>query len=184
VLGATPQNKAIQELLDAQISEAREDHCWLKFLDYTIHHDAHGILDISFRFTGSGAYPSTQTTHVTIDLTTGERLRADRAFSPPVLPALTSALRRQVASAWKAAVKAHPEAFRGRELPALGTEHLEKFIVHPDGIVFLFDFGLPHALESATPKSEFAWTKPEIRPFIAPDGPLRFLRDITSGAGQ
>lgn len=171
------RNELVQRLLDAQVADFAGDDCWLLFLDYSIHHHSNGILDVSFRMSGSGAYPSTQTAHVTIDLETGSRLRATDVFSSRTLPELTRAMNAKVLAAWRSASKEHAEVFRGREAPRFASEHLDAFIVRPDGITFFFDFGLPHALELAMPASEFAWSKREIARFLDPKGPLRFLRD-------
>jgi hypothetical protein len=167
----------IQTLLDAQVADVTGDDCWLLFLDYSIHHDSNGILDVSFRMSGLGAYPSTQTAHVTVDLETGSRLRAADVFSPRTLPELTRAMNGKLLTAWRRATQEHAEVFRGREAPRFGREHLDDFIVHAEGITFFFDYGLPHALELAMPASEFLWTKRDIARFIDPKGPLRLLRD-------
>jgi hypothetical protein len=176
VTAADPSlGKTIQALLDGEIVDVRADDCWLTFLDYTVHHDERGILDITFRTSGLGAYPSTQTAHVAVVLSTGERLRARSAFSARTLPELTATLKQKAHAAWKTSAKEHPEVFQGRDEPVFGAEHLDNFIVHPDGITFFFDFGLPHAMELATPTSEFDFTNAEIRRFVDPKGPLRFL---------
>jgi hypothetical protein len=176
VTAADPSlGKSIQALLDGEIVEVRADDCWLTFLDYTVHHDERGILDVTFRTSGLGAYPSTQTAHVSVVLSTGERLRARIAFSERTLPELTATLKRKAHAAWKTAAKEHAEVFQGREEPEFGAEHLDNFIVHPGGITFFFNFGLPHAMELATPTSEFPFTNAEIRRFVDPKGPLRFL---------
>jgi hypothetical protein len=171
------RNAPIQKLLDAQVADVTGDDCWLLFLDYSIHHDSNGILDMSFRMSGLGAYPSTQTAHVTIDLETGSRLRATDVFSSAALPELTRAMSAKVLAAWRHASKEHAEVYRGREAPRFASEHLDAFIVRPDGITFFFDYGLPHALELAMPASEFPWSKRDIARFIDPTGPLRLLRD-------
>jgi hypothetical protein len=167
--------KTIQALLDGEIVEVRADDCWLTFLDYTVHHAERGILDVTFRISGLGAYPSTQTAHVSVVLSTGERLRARTAFSARTLPELTATLKRKAHTAWRTAAREHAEVFQSREEPELGVEHLDNFIVHPEGITFFFDFGLPHAMELATPTSEFPLTNAEIRRFVDPEGPLRFM---------
>jgi hypothetical protein len=170
-------NEAVQKLLDAQITEVTGDDCWLTFLDYTVHHDSNGVLDVTFRMSGLGAYPSTQTVHVTIDLATGSRLRAADVFSSRTLPELTRAMNAKVLAAWRRAEKEHAEVYRGREAPRFAREHLDSFIVRPEGITFFFDYGLPHAIELAMPASEFPFSKRDISHFIDEKGPLRFLRD-------
>ena len=176
VTAADPSlGKTIQDLLDGEIVEVRADDCWLTFLDYTVHHDERGILDMTFRTSGLGAYPSTQTAHIAVVISTGERLRARSAFSARTLPELTATLKRKAHTAWKTSASEHPEVFQGRDEPVFGPEHIDNFIVHPEGITFFFDFGLPHAMELATPTSEFDFTSAEIRRFVDPKGPLRFL---------
>jgi hypothetical protein len=171
------RTERIQKVLDEQVIDATNDDCWLTFLDYTVHHDSNGVLDISFRFSGSGAYPSTQTAHVTLDLASGRRLRATDAFTSSALPELTRTMNGKVLAAWRRASKEHAEVYQNREAPRFALEHLDNVIVRPEGITFFFDYGLPHAIELAMPASEFAFSKGEIARFIDAEGPLRFLRD-------
>jgi hypothetical protein len=175
VTGDAARARAVQTLLDAQSVDFRSDDCWLTFLDYTVHHDDHGVLDVTFRASGSGAYPSTQVAHIAIDLTTLERIRANDAFSSRSHAALAASVNGKARAAWNAAAKLHAGALFERPMPAFGREHLDHFIVHADGVTFFFDFGFPHAAEAATPVSEFAFTRAEIRRFVAPEGPLGFL---------
>ncbi|HEX6272957.1 MAG TPA: hypothetical protein VFZ53_07955 [Polyangiaceae bacterium] len=167
--------RSLQRIFEAATVEFRSDDCWLTFLDYTIHHAGSGVLDVSFRASGSGAYPSLQTSHVAVELATLRRVDARAAFSTRSLSELTTRVKRKMLEAWRTAKKTHPEVYEGRDEPVFEHEHLENFVVEAEGVTFLFDFGLPHAVESASPLAEFPFTAAEIRRFVAPAGPLGFL---------
>jgi hypothetical protein len=176
VVAADPERaRTLEQLFDAATLEFRSDDCWLTFLDYTIHHDDDGVLDVSFRASGSGAYPSLQISHVALELATLRRIDAGAAFASRSLAELTAGVKRKVLTAFRAAKKAHPEVYEKRDEPVVRREHLENFVVDAEGVTFLFDFGLPHAVASASPVAEHPFTRAEIRRFIAPEGPLGFL---------
>lgn len=69
----------------------------------------------------------------------------------------------------------HPGALESHSGLRVEREHLDSFLVLDTGVVFLFDFGLPHAVEVATPISEFPMTRAELRGFIRADGPLGWM---------
>ena len=174
-------NRATQRLLDAGTSEFAElsDGCWLALFDYTIHYDAHDILDVSFRSSGQGAYPSANMSHVTIDLQTGTRITAQNAFRPARLPELLTLLRSKVHAAWQRKALEIPEVFHDQEEPTITVEDVGHFVVQGTGIVFIYDFGFPHVIAAATPDNEYALPKAALRRFIQPDGPLAWMLEST-----
>jgi hypothetical protein len=64
----------------------------------------------------------------------------------------------------------------GQAEPEVGLKDLDNFMVLSDQVVFLFDFGIPHVIEVATPISELSIPKADLRGFVRRDGPLRWLR--------
>jgi hypothetical protein len=144
-------------------------------LDYAIHHDDNDVLDITFRVSGVGAYPDTSTTHIAIDLRTGERISAKAAFLPSRLTDLQTDIQSKALTAWKRAVAKHPDLLHDQSAPQVQVGDLDNFIVLGDRIVFVVDFALPHVIEAATPTSEFPILKPQLERYIRPDGPLGWL---------
>lgn len=171
----TPGDTRAQELLDRAVAEASTDDCWLLDLDYTVHHDANSILDVSLRASGNGAYPSTATSHVTIDLRTGEQVTAELAFSTELLPELQSLVASKVHQSWKRALMQHPDILKDISEPEVSRRDLDHFIVLANRVVFLFDYGVPHAIALATPVSEFSVPVHELRRFVRAPGPLSWM---------
>ena len=166
---------AIQAILDETIEDVmpREDDCWLSFLDYTIHFDEHGILDVSFRISGSGAYPSTFTQHVSIAIATGRRITPDVSFRE--LAELARVVDKKLQAAVRTTPTVEPDHYKYNERATFDVGNLADFIVTPSGIVFRYDFGLPHVTRVASPDSEYLITPPELKHFIDLAGPLGWI---------
>jgi hypothetical protein len=56
---------------------------------------------------------------------------------------------------WRRALTQYPAALSNIAEPEPSLVDLDHFLVQRGGWVFLFDYGLPHAIARATPKSEF-----------------------------
>ena len=177
---------AVQRALDRVYAQWKgdSDDCWMEYFDYTIHHDANDILDITFRASGLGAYPWTNTAHITLDLKTGRPLDPKRAFDPKRLRALARLVDKKV----QAAVKAGPAhgvdccdgdrwTPRPDDVPSFRSNALGDFMLTSRGLVFFYDFGIPHVIQVLTPKSEYLMTSRELAPYILREGPLGWLEE-------
>lgn len=178
---ATERDRKLRDLLEAPAKEYGDEDGWLEFFDYTIHHDGGGVLDISFRVSGVGAYPSSYATHIAIDLASGERLTAKSVFRSDLQAELAQRVDREVQKAWREALTAQKEGGEEEpldfgEAPHFTVDNLDDFLVLDEGVAFRFDFGFPHAIEAATPNSEFLIPRAEIAGFLRPQGPLRWMR--------
>src|SRR6187399_2711403 len=100
---------AVQSLLDAQVVQLApvDDPCWLSSLDYTIHHNGDGILDVTFRARGAAAYPSTHTLHLAVDLRTARQLSAPTVFDATRLDELRALVQSNVRREWDRALGKH-----------------------------------------------------------------------------
>src|SRR5262249_37822610 len=54
---------------------------WLEQADYKVNYDKNGILDITLTIDGSGAYPSSSSKTVVVDLKTGNRIAPQDVFA-------------------------------------------------------------------------------------------------------
>jgi hypothetical protein len=171
------QVNEIQALLDATVSDWVQPDCGTHFLDYSVNYDAHSILDVTFRMSTSGAYPSLSTRHVLLDLKTRTLINAESVYRREPWPDFAKALSAKVKAAVRKAPITPPGNFDDPAIPEFSA--FSEFIVTDRGLVFLFDFQLPHATEAASPDSEILMTRQELKPFLNPDGPLGWLLNPT-----
>lgn len=166
--------KRIQALLDEEIAEYRSDpnDCWLASLDYTIHYNEDGILDVTFRASGVGAYPDWHTQHVALDLASGAKLGAS-VFVAEKHEALAKLVNQKL-----------ERALRGVDLKVLWNDevrafkpvNLGDFMVTREGVVFLYDFRVAHVVRGQTQLQEYLVPWSVVRPFVDPKGPLGRVR--------
>lgn len=168
--------KKIQRLLDAETASERneEQNCWLSNIDYTIHHNDNGVLSLTFRTSGMGAYPDTQTTFLSVDIRTGKKLDAS-VFLKSKRAALVKLLERRVERA-KRKVKRDFSDIDLSGLSHMTSKNLNDFIVTEQGLVFVIAFGIPHVIRVATPESEYPMTKAELQGFLDPHGALGWMK--------
>jgi hypothetical protein len=164
----------VQDLLDVQIAYYLSDpnDCWLGWLDYTIHYNEDGILDVTFRVSGMGAYPDWHARRVAIDLARGEKLGAS-AFVAEKHEALAALVHNKLERALRGV---DPKFLWNDEIRAFKKENLGDFMVTREGVVFLYDFHVAHVVRAHTPLSEYLLSWSVVRPFIDPKGPLGRVR--------
>jgi hypothetical protein len=171
----TEAARRTQAILDAATADERAEpgDCGMVMLDYTIHHNADGVLNLTFRVSHDGAYPSTYIpSSVTIDLRKGEKIGAD-AFRRDKVGALIRLVQVQVrAAVARAGVTFEEDTPEG----AFRAEELDRLLVTREGLVFVHDFAIPHAGESLTPRSEYLVPWDRVRPFLDPAGALARVR--------
>jgi hypothetical protein len=164
----------IQGVIDTEIAKLTSDtDCWLAHLDYTINYNAFDLLDLTIRVSGVGAYPSTNITHLTLSLRDGKPVTAEAAFLRR--EDLANLLDRRLQSALARAPIVQPDNDRHTGSHRFQVGDLDSFIVTEKGIVFTYDFLIPHAGRVGTPDSEFLVTVADISGFARLDGPLTWL---------
>ena len=67
-------------VFEITLAENLNENDWLTDLSYEVNYNKNGILDISLRQEGSGAYPDSQTHNLVIDLKTGRQVKFDDVF--------------------------------------------------------------------------------------------------------
>lgn len=178
---------AVKNIFDSSLAEYRQD-AWLEEFDYKVNHNANGILDITFRQEGSGAYPDTHHRHMAINLRTGDLLKAADAFETPKLDELArlvdQKLQAEVAELIGEANRDPHQDQDGKqniidalEQQKFQVEHLDDFSVTLTGLTFLYDAGFPHVIQALQPDGKYFFTYKDLKPFIKRDGPLgQFVR--------
>lgn len=122
--------------------------------DFTVNHNAGGILDITARVEFLGAYPSTGYRHFCFDVSTGRTVRFSELLRPGGSEALAGVLDSmlQVNIAAEAAYSLlDPGMYEGH---SFGVENLERFSITEEGVWFHYEFGFPHAVMAAEPDGE------------------------------
>ncbi|MFO7627706.1 MAG: hypothetical protein R6V62_10630 [Candidatus Fermentibacteraceae bacterium] len=122
--------------------------------DFTVNHNAGGILDITLRLEFLGAYPSTGHRHFCFDVSTGRSVRFSELLRPGGRETLAGVLDSML---WvNIAIEAadsllDPEMYEGH---GFGVENLESFSITENGVWFHYEFGFPHAVMAAEPDGE------------------------------
>ena len=171
-----------KNIFDYSLKEYRED-AWLEEFSYDVNYNANSLLDITFRQTGSGAYPDDHEKHFLINLKNGNLVKASDVFAPDQLTSLAAAVDRKLQQELRqlAAEMANDKDAGQEEKDSIKqayenlkfeTTHLDEFSVGAKGITFLYDAGFPHVIKALEPVGQYVFTFAEIRPYLKADGPL------------
>jgi hypothetical protein len=166
-----------------------QDSWWLVEIDYEVTYNRHGILCLTYRIDGMGAYPNTSTADLAADLQTGRRLTAKDLFKPAALEELAAKVDRLRSAAVEKATQENRAYLEGNQMTEedlmgtmdqavksrFGVENLDRFRLDDKGVTFVYDFEFPHVNEAFEPSGEFFVSYEELRPYINPEGPLTRL---------
>ena len=176
-----------KNIFDYSLKEYRED-TWLDEFDYEVNYNQNSLLDITFRQSGSAAYPDDQQKHFLVDLTNGRVVKASDAFEPHKLPSLAVLVDgrlqdelRQDAKDLASSKDSDPQELesikQAYENLKFEVTNLDDFSVGPAGVTFLYDAGFPHVIRALEPAGRYFFNWAEIKPYIKPNGPLaQFVR--------
>jgi hypothetical protein len=170
-------------VLDIKLKDEMTDPQWLEEADYKVLYNQKGILSMELFMDGTAAYPSGSSTHVVVNLTTGNRARPADVFTD--LAGLARIVKRMQTAEVKAATakfKKDPDLSDTDpkqlfEFTNYTTKELADYSVGNSGVTFYYDYGFPHVLEGKQPDGTFLLTWAELKPYIRHDGLLaRFIR--------
>lgn len=176
-----------KNIFDSSLKEYRED-AWLEEFNYEVNHNGNSLLDITFRQSGSGAYPDDHEKHFLINLDNGRLVKASDAFAPDKLASLAAAVDRKLQQELRELAAEHakdkdagPEEResikQAYENLKFEIANLDDFSVGPKGITFLYDAGFPHVIQALAPAGKYLFTFAELKLYIQPNGPLgQFVR--------
>jgi hypothetical protein len=176
-----------KNIFDYSLKEYRED-TWLSEFSYEVNHNANSLLDITFRQSGSGAYPDDHEKHFLINLKDGREVKAADAFRADKLAALAAAVDSKLQAELKttAAELAADKSSTSEDRESIKqayenlkfeTSHLDDFSINGKQITFRYDAGFPHVIQALAPVGRYAFTYAELKPYIKADGPLgQFVR--------
>ncbi|HSE33008.1 MAG TPA: hypothetical protein VLA93_15655 [Pyrinomonadaceae bacterium] len=171
---------SVGNVFETSIREYRENN-WLDEFDYVVNHNANNILDVTFTQSGMAAYPDTQSRTISINLRTGNAIKASDLFVEAKLQELTrladSKLQEEVAEIIKAAKedRSLPDASSivgALEQAKFEMKDLDNLSINKDGVTFLYQLGFPHVHRAFEPVGRYLFSYSELKPFIKPTGPL------------
>ena len=156
---------------------------WLEEADYTVDYNKKGVLSIELFVTGSGAYPSSSTKNVVVNLKTGNQVRPADVFTN--LNALIAKIRTMQKAEIKEAIKIikedadykdedTDELFRNKDFK---IADFEGFSLDDKGVAFRYNYAFRHAIQALQPDGTYFFSWAQLKPFIKPAGLLgRFIR--------
>lgn len=166
-------------VLGINVKEEQTEIQWLEDADYAVGYNADGILSIELFMEGSGAYPSSSTKYVVVDIKNGTRAKPSGAFVnlPGLLSMVRNAKEKEVA---EAIVELKKDKENGAEDPESLFKDSDKyhkislneFSVDENGVVFHHEYGFPHVIQALQPSGTFFFTWAQLKPYIKPGGLL------------
>jgi hypothetical protein len=163
----------------AQMQQEYLDNHWLNEVGYTVNYNQNNILDLTYLISGSAAYPSSYEKHVSVDLKTGQVLRAKDLFKADALGAIA----RTVDQMMQREIQEKISEFRQQE-PDLGSDlfakhhfqqkHLNDFNIGKQGVTFHYNFEFPHAIKAAEPSGAYLLSYEKLMRYIRQDSVLGF----------
>ena len=162
-----------QSVLGLKLNEELRDIQWLETADYEVLYNKNGVLSISLFMEGSGAYPSSMTKYVVVDLRTGTRATPVAAFSNTsgLLALVKKAKNKEVAQAIvdikkdKENNEEHPEDLF-KDSAKYHPVKLDQFTVSDKGITFHHNYDFAHVIQALQPSGEFFFTWSQLKPYI------------------
>lgn len=165
------------------IEEERGEIQWLEEADYEVSYNKNGILTITLRVTGTGAYPSVFSKTVVVDLETGNRVAPPDVFTNlERLAARAKAKQKAEVEKSLKEIKSDPankdyDDFNFFENTNFTVENLEEFAVGDKGVTFIYDYGFPHVIFALQPAGRYFFSWAQLKPFIKRGGLLaKFVR--------
>lgn len=180
------------KVFDTTLAENLGDYHWLSELSYEVNYNRNGILDIALTQEGVGAYPSTHTINLVVDLKNGGRIRIGDVFQTGSLGRLAKMVNQKLAGEKKEIISMidkgeFSEGENDKELNdslkeqisnlEFTEDNFDEFSVSDKGVTFIYDAGFPHVIRAAEPDGRYFFTWAELKPFIKPGGLLgKFVR--------
>lgn len=168
---------------EGSVEENLGNYHWLEELSYLVNYNKNSVLDITLIMEGSGAYPSTYSKNLVIDLKTGQRVYIKDVFTNVDRLLLKIDKAKQLEEQKEIAERREYSADDAETLKEMLDENkhsinkLEEFSVNDEGVTFHFDYGFPHVIKALAPAGRYFFKWSELKPFIKLEGLLgQFVR--------
>jgi hypothetical protein len=158
---------------------------WLTDLSYQVNYNKNGILDISLFQEGVGAYPTSETINLVVDLKTGEQVKFAEVFKTDSTDKLAQLVDRKLELEKKEIIKGietdntdyKTAEDRQNDVEMIDkltftSESFNEFLVNDKGVIILYDAGFPHAIQALQPDGRYFFSWAELKPFVKTNGLL------------
>ena len=149
--------------------------------DYNVLYNKNSVLSISVQIETMGAYPDEYYKDVNLNLTTGSRILISHLIKKSKMPELAAELDKIVQNRIKAKVKeeqiGEEDALQFFEGKKFSTNNLEDFAFTDKGVMFYYNFNLPHVLKALSPDEDILMTWEEIEDYAREGSLLQKIID-------
>jgi len=169
--------------IDSTIMNYKMCGCGTVGSDYKVLYNKNGVLSISIVVETMGAYPDTYYSDVNLNLVTGKKLLiTDIIFTDKteqLANKLDKIVQQRITSKLMETLKDNMEAEINSEMSYIRKlfsddhfteENLSNFAVKDGGIMFYFNYGLPHVAKALSPDEDIWMTNEELSGFYTEYG--------------
>jgi len=158
------------ENIDSIINNYKEWRSGIIGADYNVLYNKNSVLSISVYVETLGAYPSSFYTDVNLDLTTGNRILItdliDKSAIVKLAEKLDKVVQKRIKDAVSSGTVGEEDALQFFEGAKFTEDRLSSFAFDNNGIMFYYNFGLPHAVMALSPDEDILVTWEELRYFV------------------
>jgi hypothetical protein len=171
---------SLKSILGESLTELRKEKSpWLTDLAYTINYNQSSILDVTYTISGMGAYPSTSEKRVSIDLISGNVLKAKNLFKTDSNVALAQSIDKMMQQEIQAKIIEVRKDIPDLEVAMFSKHHfkpkdLNDFTIGKKGVTFHYNFDFVHAIKAAEPSGAYFISYEKLSRYIRPDGAIGF----------
>lgn len=172
-------NRTLKKVRE-NIYDAEDDPSSLIAMTFAVNHNGDNVLSLSLEVDSMGAYPTRWSEHHSFLLSTGEELTVQKIFEPAKMRALASRvdieLQKEIGRAKRGELPGKdPECKKMAISGTVGVKALQSFQIKADGIVFSYDYMIPHAGQACQPDGQFLLPFADLAPYLRLNGPLSEL---------
>jgi hypothetical protein len=162
-----------ERVFDFTVKEEIGEIQWLSEADYEVDYNKNGILGVTLRIDGSGAYPDGSVKSIIINLKTGDKVRPADVFIR-LNELVAKGKKAQQAEVKQAIIdikKEDPETdepARLFEKTNFTLKDLNEFSINDKGVTFWHDYSFPHVIRALEPEGRYFFSWAELKSFIKP----------------
>lgn len=167
--------------IDTVIANYAMCGCGTVGADYNVLYNKNSVLSISIHIETMGAYPDEHYKDVNLNLTTGSRILISHLLKKSKMTELAAELDKIVQKRIKDKTKlegiGEEDALQFFERKHFTTDNLEDFAFTDKGVMFYYNFNLPHVLKALSPDEDILMTWEEIADYAREGSLLQKIID-------